>query len=431
MKLLQLFVGIGMFLLAYTVQAQDSTKARPYRDTTFKEDDSWGAFSPSQGFVVSKTKFGTMNISGYAMFRYLNQKPENDSLTDHLGNTTYIDSRRDLQFHRAMLFFKGWIYNPKFSYNITVWTVMSTQQVAVIGNMGYSFHKAFNLFAGVNGLPGTRSLNNSHPLWLGTDRVMIDDFIRPGFTSGVFATGEPLPGLCYNVMVGNNLSQLGITAGQLTRDFAYAGTVYWMPLTREFGPKGGFGDWEFHTKPALRIGACFTSSNENRYNQTAEPSPDNTQIKNSDSKLFFSTGALANGVTVETSLYQLLSTDFGFKYKGIFIQTEWYYRSLSNIVADGPVPLDKVVDKGFYVQSAFFPVPQKFELYASTSQLWGQFNRSYEYIGGLNYYPFGNRFFRLNGQVLYVNRCAQNSVFGYYVGGQTGMTYSVSSALFF
>lgn len=421
-----------LFCALQSLYAQiDSTKLKPFRDTTFKEDTNWGSMSPSQGFVVAKTPKGSLNISGYALFRYVNQVADNPTFQDHLGRTQPIDTRRDLQLHRILVFMKGFLYDPKFTYNITFWTVLSTQQVNIIGNMGYNFHKRFNLYAGVNGLPGTRSLMNSHPFWLGTDRVMADDYFRPGFTSGVWASGEILPRVFYSAMVGNNLSQLGINAKQLTRDYAYAATLYWQPTTGEFGPKGSYGDWEYHDKLATRFGTCFTTSVEDRYNQTSEPSPDNTQIKISDSQLLFATGALADTVTVQTAKFNLLTADLGFKYKGIFLQTELYYRVLNNLTTDGPIPLNKIVDKGFYVQAAFFPVKNKLEIYGATSQIYGQFNRSYEYLIGTNVYPFGNRFFRLNAHVIHVTHAAANSTFGYYVGGQTGMIYSLATAVFF
>ena len=30
--------------------------------------------------------------------------------------------------------------------------------------------------------------------------------------------------------------------------------MWWMPTTKEFGPKGAYGDWEMHEKVATRFG---------------------------------------------------------------------------------------------------------------------------------------------------------------------------------
>ena len=43
-------------------------------------------------------------------------------------------------------------------------------------------------------------------------------------------------------MVTNNNSQLGVTAVELDRRYTTSGSVWWMPTTKEFGPRGGYGD---------------------------------------------------------------------------------------------------------------------------------------------------------------------------------------------
>jgi hypothetical protein len=123
------------------------------------------------------------------------------------------------------------------------------------------------------------------------------------------------------------------------------------------------------------------------------------------------------------------------KYRGIFLQAEYYRRELDNFVADGVVPVGKIVDDGFYVQGAFFPIKQKLELYGVTSWVFGDedagFGESREYIIGANYYPAYTRKLRVNAQVIDVKKSPVSSTFGFYVGGQTGTTYSVAASLLF
>jgi hypothetical protein len=280
-------------------------------------------------------------------------------------------------------------------------------------------------------LPGTRSLGGSHPFWLAPDRVMADEYFRPFFTTGVWASGEPISRLFYTAMLGNNLSQLDITAVQLTRDLAVGGTIFWEPTTGEFGPRGGFGDVEWHEDLATRFGVSAVTSREDRFNELNNTQPDNTSIKISDSQNLFATGALADGVTVQKATYSLLSFDAGVKWHGFFLQTEWYNRWLGNFVADGALPQSQLHDWGFYVQSSAMIVKKYLELYASTSQIWGSFNRSWEVLGGFNWYLAGVRNLRINGQVIYVHFSPVSSSFGYYVGGQTGPTVSVAASVFF
>ena len=210
--------------------------------------------------------------------------------------------------------------------------------------------------------------------------------------------------------------------------------MWWMPTTKEFGPRGAYGDWEQHEKVATRFGFSTTQSPEQRFT-TSTGGPDNTTLRLADSVNVFDTGALAKGVTVDTVNYRVLAFDAGVKYRGMFLQTEIYNRWLDNFKADGVLPVTSIHDSGFYVQGAFFPVPKKLEAYAATSQIYGDksagFSNSSEYLAGMNYYPFDSRNYRLNFQVIDVNHSPVSSAFGYYVGGQTGTTVATAFSIFF
>ena len=206
--------------------------------------ETWGVLDPGKGFKVGETPLGSLAISGYALLRYMNQMSDSDTYTDHLGNEHPFDGRNDIYSHRILVWLNGWLADPRFVYTIAFWTVNTTDQDALFGNIGYQFHKKFNLYAGINGNPGSRSLQGSHPYWLGNDRVMADEFFRPYFTQGIWANGEVLPGLWYNATVGNSNSILGTKATDLDRKLTYGASMWWMPTTHEFGPRGGYGDWE-------------------------------------------------------------------------------------------------------------------------------------------------------------------------------------------
>ena len=171
--------------------------------------EQWGEFTPGNGFLVGRSSVGELGISGYALLRYLNQFPGEQTFTDHLGNERPVDGRNDIYSHRVMIFFKGWLGSPKLIYAVTFWTVNSTDQRAIFGNIGYQFSRKFSVYGGLNGNPGTRSLQGSHPFWLGNDRVMADEFFRPFFGSGIWAQGELVPGVWYNAVMTNNNSSLG------------------------------------------------------------------------------------------------------------------------------------------------------------------------------------------------------------------------------
>jgi hypothetical protein len=276
-------------------------------ESTPETENAPAPLAPGTGLVLAKSEYGTVKVGIYALFRALDQEPANQTLTDHLGNQTPINTRRDFQLHRIMIPFTGWLYDPKFSYTVTIWTVNDTEQVRVIGAFQYRFAPQFSLGAGIGSMPGTRSLSYNHPFWFGHDRVMADEFFRSGFTTGVWATGDIVPGLFYRVMVGNNISTLGINAAKNTRAFAYGGTMAWMPTTGEFGPAGAYDDFEMHKELATRFGFSIVSSaREDRASQPSASQPDATQIRLADSLLLFQTGALAPGVTSRRLITRLV-----------------------------------------------------------------------------------------------------------------------------
>ena len=397
--------------------------------------ESWGEFTPGRGFLVGKGSLGSLSISGYGLLRWIDQTPAEQTFTDHLGNVRTVDGRNDIYPHRVMVFFMGYVGSPKLVYAITLWTVNATDQRALFVNIGYQFSRKFSLYGGFNGNPGTRSLQGSHPFWLGNDRVMADEFFRPFFGSGIWAQGELVPGFWYNAMLSTSSSALGVKTTQLDRSYSTGASVWWMPTTGEFGPRGAYGDWEQHEKVATRFGISTVRSPEQRFTDSLTGVSGNTTIRLADSVNVFEAGALAPGVTVDRVDYRILSFDAGVKYRGFFLQAEYYNRWLDNFQVDGPLPVGQIHDTGFYVQAAFYPIPKKLEVYGATSQIYGDkdagFANSSEYLAGANFYPFNTRNHRLNVQVIDVNRSPVSSSFGYYIGGQNGTTFAAAFSVFF
>jgi hypothetical protein len=397
--------------------------------------ETWGEFDPGDGFLVGRTGIGELAVSGYGLVRFVNQAPGSQTFTDHLGNVRTTDGRSDLFPHRIIIYLKGWLGVPKMIYTVFFWTVNPTDQRAIFINLGYQFSRKFSVYAGIAGNPGTRSMQGSHPYWLGHDRVMADEFFRPYFGSGIWVQGEATPGFWYNAQVSNSNSQLGVTAVELDRSFTVSGSAWWMPTTKEFGPRGGYGDYEWHEKFATRFGVSATHSPEQRYTDSVTGATTNTTLRLADSVNVFDRGAVAPGVAIEELDFSILSIDAGLKYRGIFLQTEIYHRWLDNFAADGLLPVTSILDRGFYVQAAFYPLPKKIELYGATSQIYGDkdagFPSSSEYLAGMNFYPFDTHNHRLNLQVINVNHSPVSSTFGYYTAGQDGTTVSAAFSVLF
>lgn len=426
--------GAAVAGVAVPPEPTQAASGAPEKQVPTPRIETWGVYDPGEGFVVGRNEYGELDISAYAMARYMSQHDDDQVFTDHLGNERPVDIRNDLFTHRVMVFLKGWLGDPKLVYNIFLWTVNDTDQDAIFANLGYQFSRKFSLYAGIAGNPGSRSLSGSHPYWLGHDRVMADEFFRPYFGSGVWAIGEVAPGLWYDVMVSNNNSALGVSASKLDRKMTVGGTLFWMPTTHEFGPRGAYGDWEWHEQVATRFGVSAVMSPEQSFGSPGS-NPENTTLKLADGVNLFETGALASGVTIAEADYTVAAVDAGAKYKGMFLQAEYYWRTLDNFLADGLLPVQEIKDSGFYVQGSFYPIREKLEVYGATSQIFGDddagFGDSSEYILGMNWYPWPTRNHRLNLQLMDVNKSPVSSTFGYYVAGQEGWTLASGFSVFF
>ena len=387
-----------------------------------------GEFTPGRGFQLVKNQYASLNVSLYGMMRWLNQMPGNTTWYDHLGEENTFNGRNDIYWHRAMIWFTGYAGTPKLTYMATVWTVTTTQQTLVYGNLQYQFNKYISVGVGITPNVCIRTINGPFPFYSSTDRTMAEEALRGGFTNGIFITGEALPRLRYTAVLGNNLSILGVKAANLKRHFSKSISLNWMPTTGEFGPRGGNGDFEHHEKLATRFGASFCHSRENRFNNTGTPAPDNTQVRISDGLLFFETGALAPGVTVIEADYDMLAVDLGFKYRGFALHSEFYYRTLSKFDADGPLPIDFINDNGYSVQALYMVIPKILCVYGVNSMVIDEFERNpWEAGGGVNIYPRKTRSWRINLQAMHVYKSAAGGTFGLYTAGQTGTTVTIGT----
>ncbi len=250
-----------------------------------EERPTWGVLDTSgQGISLYQSEMGSVALSAYALVRYIDQRPAEQNFTDHLGNVRPVDTRRDFQFHRAMVHLKGWFYSPKFRYQLTTWTVMSTDQTTLYGLSRLPVQQE---------VQPVRRHQHARRLPLG------DGLASPLAGQRSCDGGRVLPGQLRRIRVGqrrdrsgplvspfiaNNLSQLGITAKQLSRDIGTGYGMWWMPSTHEFGPNGWYGDWEYHEQLATRFGFSHIRSRENRQ-EVSDNTPENTQVRLADSLL--------------------------------------------------------------------------------------------------------------------------------------------------
>src|SRR5262245_40609629 len=134
MRTLAIFVLVIGWLPA-CVRAQDTAESAANPDdrtseasTDLEAHEHFGEFTPGgAGFRLADTPYGTMNFSAWGYVRYLNQKSLDETYTDAFGRTKTLDLRNDVQLNKVNLYFKGWIYDPKFTYFFFVWTQNASQ----------------------------------------------------------------------------------------------------------------------------------------------------------------------------------------------------------------------------------------------------------------------------------------------------------------
>jgi hypothetical protein len=365
-------------------------------------------YKPGKGFVLASTDQGELNFSVFTYVRYLNQEDFEDTYVDAFGRTRTLDIRNDMQFQKVTLNFKGWLFDEKFKYLFYTWTSNTSQgdpaQVVVAGNLGYHFNPAFQVHAGIGGLPSTRSTNYTFPNWLKNDhRTIADEFFRGSYTTGIWVQGEPLEGLKYRAMLGNNLSQLGVNAAQLDDKMkTFSSALWWMPTTGEYGPGEGLGDYEFHQEFATLFGVHYTRSREDAQAQPGTNSFENSQIRLSDGTLIFSADPFGTGGTIQEATYQMAAANAGFKYRGLSLEVEGYRRWVDNFDSIGLIPVDELNDRGFQVQASAMLVPRTLQPYVAYARINGEYGDPTETSVGVNWFPMKRKEFRFNVQGLYL-----------------------------
>jgi hypothetical protein len=372
-----------------------------------KADDD--AHRAGSGFLLVNSKKATLSFSPYITARYLNQMGLDENYTDYKGQTKEVDRRNDLQFQKVTLYFKGWVADPKFRYFLYIWTSNANQgqgaQVVVAGNLQYEINKHFDVGVGIGALPTNRSLIGQWPFWLRQDaRTMTEEYFRGSFTTGVWVQGEITDGLYYKTMLGNNLSQLGVDAGQMDNGFDTWSTALWW-TTNNYGRVLSYGDFEKHEKIATVLGGSYTTSKETRQSQPGANAPENSQIRVSDGTGIFALNAFAPDTQVLSAHYQMAAFNGGIKYNGFSLDAEYFMRRVNDFETAGTIPVSKLFDTGIAIQGSAMLINKTLQLYSTYSYVDGEYGNPWEVTCGLNWFPFKNKFLRVNPEVMLEHYC--------------------------
>jgi hypothetical protein len=393
-----------------SAQAADAGTAASDAGSPSEDETYWGRYEGGKGIVLARSDTAEVDFSVFTYVRYLNQQALADTYTDAFGRTKTLDLRHDVQFQKVTLNFKGWLFDPNFRYLFYTWTSNTSQgqasQVVVAGNLSYRFNDAFSFAGGIGALPSTRTTNYTFPNWLRVDhRTIADEFFRGSYTSGIWAWGSLNDTLRYRVMLGNNLSQLGIDASELDSNFnTVSGALWWMPTTGEYGMAGGFGDFEVHDDVATLFSAHVTRSREDAQNQPGVNDFENAQIRLSDGTLIFQPDPFGTGTQIDKATYHMAAVSAGAKYRGWSLDGEYYWRWVDDFKATGPMPFDEMHDHGFQLQGSAMVIPRTLQAYLSGSKIFGEYGDPWDLAVGMNWFPMRRRELRVNFQGLYLDR---------------------------
>jgi hypothetical protein len=385
-------------------------------------DETWQRPHYDNGFVLVSTPKDSprqflLRLKHVSQFKYTNSLNVDRTWFDHLGREREVLRRNDIQLTRDVFYFSGFAFDRRLDYNILLYTSTATLSATAAGYVGYQFHPAFKLRAGFFSLPSARGMTGTYPFFPGTDRSMALNYMRPGFTQGIWADGELFPGFNYIAMMGNSLNTLDITAARIDTRFAYGASVWYDH--NQFGYP--WSDFEYHDRPSIRVGTAGTYAREDRLSDLSTAHPENNTTFMSDGVLLFETGSLAENVTVQLASFYLWAFDVGFKVKGLSLNAEIYARWLRELVADGPLPRDSMFDWGFEASVGYFVLRHTLELYVRTSLIDGPFATPYEAGGGVHFYPFKTRQVWLNLEAMGIKKSPYGSIYYIYAAGQTGL----------
>lgn len=403
------------------------------------DDSKWGKYTPNLGFKLVDTEYGDLNLSIYTYVRYLNQLGLDSTYTDAFGNVKSVQNRQDVQIQKLQFKFLGWILSPKLRYFLYAWTSNANQglgaQTVLAGNLNYQVNKHLIVGGGIKSLPGTRSVEGNFPFWTNVDsRHIADEFFRPSYTSGIWATGRIVKRLEYQVMLGNNMSTLGVPASRLDKGLnTLATALVWFP-TGDFN-KGfsgqGWGDFENHDKFSTRLGFHYTRSDENKESQPNSEQFENTQLRLSDGTVIFTPDIFGKGVVITDARYQMNSFDAGFKYRGYSLEGEYYLRWIDKFRGDNVEKVPNLFDHGFQLQGTSMFIPKTLQGYVGHSRVFGQYGDPWDFRFGVNFFPFKNKVVRWNTEGLYLHKSPVGYTSVAYPVGGRGWVFSSTVELAF
>lgn len=321
-----------------------------------------------KGFVLrpvdaTRTPF-EMKINSWLQLRH--------SYFDSNGPTA---DENDFEFERARLLFSGFAFTRDLQYFIQIDADDNqTQRLDLLDcYLSYDIgHDQFGLDAGELGIragrwkiPFNRSRHTSGLNLQFADRSAAGVFFDIDRSVGVSLYGRTEQ-LCvpthWELALTNGIRTNGVRpnrAGDIDRNLGISGRVY-SDVLGKWGSDYE-SDIAWHEELAVRLGAGFAFSREDISDGPVEAS--RQRVVDSGATL---TSILPGGTDAYNVTLFALSADF--RWQGWSLSTEYYFRTLSHFSGASVADL---FDHGFVMQSGYFVVPKKFEVFSRWSRIAG------------------------------------------------------------
>jgi hypothetical protein len=280
-------------------------------------------------------------------------------------------------FERLRLSFGGHAHTPdlKYFFQLDGNTDQSSNAVFLDYFISYDLgHSHLGCYEGRLGIkagkwkvPFSRSREESGRRFQFTERTTSNLFfdLNRSIGVGLFGEWKMLTSPVYWETAVFNGFQTGadtnVRAAGLDQNLAWSGRMF-TDLFSEFGGDGE-PDLSWHVEPALRLGCGFavTRVDNQGVNEFSQQ-----RVVDSGATLASRLASLPSAVTAYN--VALFTVDAHWKYRGLSIISEYYWRCITNF-RGGDVP--GLSDHGFNLQMGRFVVPEKLELLARWSRIVG------------------------------------------------------------
>ncbi|WP_166829745.1 porin family protein [Thalassoroseus pseudoceratinae] len=332
------------------------------------------------------------NVRG--QFRYSAFIPNSDVPPPLVQTESNNESRSAFDVERARLLFSGHAFDPDLTFFTQIDGDTDGDQTLEFLDywVANRRNEHLTLLVGRRRVPGVRQWLLSSMNTRLVDRPVPVDFFRPGRTVGLWAFGKIVDDLHYETMVGNGYRTSNLASGEFGEGFVVAGQVRWTPLA-EFGV--GVTDFEYHDELAVALGQTltFSSQNDRRLGETSLPEVDT--VREINGVRLAEAFAMFGRVTgYDVTVY---SVDAAFKYRGWSMNGEYIFRSIGDLHTQSGLSPSVVIDQhGFYLEGGKFLIPQRLDVNARISKVFGRLGSAYEYACGLNYFPTSDRRIKLS-----------------------------------